>query len=236
MRYGHCFYSTERWGRWSLVRSLLRSLAASACGGWSPTQGRPPGLHWMVVLHCSINVWMSRRWMNEWVNGWTCEGRIPPTISPAALGNLPGHGGKQPCPFWATTLWRSHSLSLSCHPLPPGYKWAPPYCPSSSPQRFHPPVGTHPPPGRGSLSWISAAVSAYGGLWCHCWVSQQEKGSCSGTETWRKMGWDQISILSQADVPPNLQAFVILLAVKERWNGALALIWIIISEAIFKST
>lgn len=152
MRYGHCFYSTERWGHWSLVRSLLRSLAASACGGWSPTQGRPPGLHWMVVLHCSINVWMSRRWMNEWVNGWTCEGRIPPTISPAALGNLPGHGGKQPCPFWATTLWRSHSLSLSCHPLPPGYKWAPPYCPSSSPQQFHPPVGTPPPPTQGEAA------------------------------------------------------------------------------------
>ena len=93
----------------------------------------------------------------------------------------------------------------------------------------HPLVGAHP--GGGGLSWISA----YGGLCCRCLVFHQEEGSCSGIETWRKMGWDQISILSQADSPPNLQAFVILAAGTECWHAALAFIWIIISEAIVKS-
>lgn len=178
--------------------------------------------------------------------------RYPPrNLTPPASGDLPGHVAKQPSPFWATIFLRPHCLSLSCYPLPPGDQWALPYCgawqlpasshlrcPSSSPHLLHPAEGTHTR-GGGAASTGSQSAVLFLACWvfgCHCWISHQEEGSCSGIETWRKMGWDQISIPTQADVPPNLQAFVILLAVKECWNGALALIWIIISEAMFKST
>ena len=133
----------------------------------------------------------------------------------------------------AMPLLSQHSLKavwpLSGHPLPTRVPAGTTLLSCQQLHLHHPLVGTHP--GGGSLSWISA----YGGLCCCCLVFHQEEGSCSGIETWRKMGWDQISILSQADSPPNLQAFVILAAGTVCWHGALAFIWIIISEAIVKS-
>ena len=102
----------------------------------------PKALYWIVVLHCSVNIWMSGRWVNGWVNEWAREGKILSTISSPALGKLPDHRGEAAMPLLSQRSLKATS-SLSCHPFPPGYQWAPPYCPTSSPHLLHPLVGTH---------------------------------------------------------------------------------------------
>lgn len=235
----YSYYTGGDTEAWSDLVTSQKSHSRLVRSWKSHSSPSPKSVHLIIVLHCSIGVWMNGRWVNKWMselmNKWTCEGRVAPTSLPASR-SLSVLGKKQPSPFRATTFLGSCSLSLS-HPRAAEYKGILCNCGARQLPASRSP---HPLPescrGRQSRLDQSAGLSACWVLCCHCWVSHQAEGSCSGIETWRKMGWDQISIPSQADVPPNLQAFVILLAVKECWNGALALIWIIISEAIFKST
>lgn len=180
--------------------------------------------------------------MKEQVREWMKGRNNPSNLSPAS-GSSAGPGGRWTCLLLmapsshcipppppaglqtGTTLLQGMQLPASSHQ---GLPQVARFCSTRQRTLFT---------GWGSCNrTIASCAFSLLGLCCHHWVSYQGKGSCSGIETWRKMGLDQISIPSQADVPPNLQTFVILLAVKECWNGALALIWIIISEAIFKST
>ena len=229
MRYGHCFYSTEQWGHWSLVRSFLKSQAANVCGGWSLTQICPPrlctGLSYCIAL--LIFGWVEGEWMDERMNEHVRERSSPPSHPQLRKAAWPQRGSSH-APS-EPALSEGHIMSV-LPPLPTRVPMGTTLLSHQQPTSA-PPISGHTHPGWGSLSWISA----YGGLCCHCLVFHQEEGSCSGIETWRKMGWDQISILSQADSPPSLQAFVILAAGTECWHGALAFIWIIISEAIVKS-
>lgn len=186
---------------------------------------------------------MSECWSSKWRN----EGpSFPPTS-----GFVGGKGGT--CrereglatfePSFIVFLWPHEHSSWHCL-QPPGYKWGIPYfrawllpanrpCCISNPLHFLAyPTKKAPCRTTGSSLWLAGVCtvlprpSVSRDQLCWDWNLKKD-GLRSDKHPFPGSG---------SLPPPYLEAFVRWLAIEECWNGSQALIWIVISEAILKST